>query len=312
MAYTTLIRPPAPFPLDRLGPTGHPHTVDAPSAGIALAVIAGIAWSVMDVLRKRLARNHAPVPLLFGLVGSQLPIFGAWAMFDPAPVDWAAYAPVGLATWAVNLGANLAFLRALQIGALSRTVPILAITPVLTTAAGALLLGEWPNPTELIGIAMVVLGSGLLAFNSGPGRMRVEPGSFLMLGVAVGWALTTAFDKMALQHSSVPSHALIQSTALLAALAVHAVARGPRAHAAPFSAPALWLSAAVMAGASSAQYFAIERTMVSLVETIKRAVGTAVALIVGRTMFGERIDLRTVVAALLLIFGTGLVLLDAK
>ena len=57
------------------------------------------------------------------------------------------------------------------------------------------------------------------------------------------------------------------------------------------------------------QLVAITRVWVGLVETLKRAVGSLLALVSGWLFFGEQIDLQQVLAVLLMGAGVGLVLL---
>lgn len=266
----------------------------------------------MDVIRKDLADRVPTVVLLFGLVAGQTPMFALWAVLHPGPVNLRAYWAPGLATLAINLVANLAFIRALEIGALSRTIPMLSLTPAITIATGAALLGEWPTGPQAVGIGCVVTGTALLALaRSGSGNgMRLEPGSILMLSVAGLWSLSAALDKVALRAMTVPGHGFIQSCGVLLALSLlFAVRRGgPGAERLRPVAGRVALAAAVMAIASSLQYMALERTLISVVETFKRAIGAGVALAVGRWAFGEQVGARSIAGAAFVVIGTTLIL----
>ena len=277
--------------------------------GIIFAVGAAVAWAGMDVIRKDLAARVPSMVLLFGLVAGQTPMFALWAVVHSEPVDLRAYWAPGLATLTINLVANLAFIRALEIGSLSRTIPMLSLTPAITIATGATLLGEWPTALEATGIGCVVAGTVLVAFARSGADIRLEPGSGLMLSVAGLWSLSAALDKIALQAMTVPGHGLIQSCGMLLGLSILLAAqrRGPGAERFRPVLGRMAIAAGVMAVASSLQYTAIERTLVSVVETLKRAVGAGVALAVGRWAFGEPVGAQSIAGAVCVVVGTTLI-----
>ncbi|MEO1337415.1 MAG: DMT family transporter [Myxococcota bacterium] len=278
--------------------------------GVLLAVAAAVCWVVSDILRKRLAEQIDAVPLLWGMIAAQIPIFVAVALVAPAPVNWSAYAVPGLATLLINLVANVAMVRALAIGALSRTIPILSLTPAITVLTAAMLLGEVPSAAQGLGIGLSVIGTVALAVDRSQGRFRLEPGILLMLGVAAAWSLSAAVDKVALKHISVAGHGAVQSIGLWLALSLLISMGYERKNLGALRSVVvpIILAALVMAAASSLQYLAVNRTLVSLVETIKRALGGATALAIGATFFNEHVGARHILAGLLVVIGTALVL----
>ena len=279
------------------------------SIGIVLAFAAAFSWAGADAARKDLALRMSPVMLLLGLVAAQAPVFGIWAALAPGEFNLEAYWVPGLGTLLINLGANVAFNRALEIGALSRTIPMLSLTPAITIGTAALLLGEIPLPQQLLGIVFVVVGTALLAISRAEGGFRFEPGAVMMLAVAALWSLTTVLDKMALAAITVPGHAFVQSTGLLIALLGISFIGGKQKEFATLrtSAGRVALAAFIMGLASTLQFMAIERTLVSLVETIKRAVGAGVAMAIGGLVYREKIGLGPVVGALAVVVGTALI-----
>ena len=264
----------------------------------------------MDAIRKHLALRVPTVALLWGIVAAQLPVFVAWALVpESRPFDPMRYLPWGLAVLLINLGANLAFIKALETGALSRTIPVLSLTPVITIAAAAALLGEQPTRLQSLGIAAVVAGTGLLALRRDNDDFRLEPGILLMLGVATAWSISAALDKVALGYISVPGHGLAQSVGLLAALTIVLIVqrRLQNLRSLRPSIGGVVIAAILMAAAASLQYMALETILVSLVETIKRAIGAGFALTVGSLFFGERVGVPQILAALLIVAGTILI-----
>ncbi len=288
--------------------------------GIVAGFGAALGWAALDVLRKRLAHRMSATALLWALVVGQIPLFAAAVIARPGERDWTGYAAPGAATLIIALGSNLAFIRALEIGSLSRTVPILSVTPAVSVLTAATLLGEWPRPAQICGILVVVAGSVLLALrnrsaDAQPALFRFESGSLLVLGVAFAWALGSAVDKAALRFVSVPMHGFVQTIGLSVALTFGLVVRpvGDRGEnpwpALRASIMLLLLAGAVMAIASALQNFAVTQTFVSVIETVKRAVGATAALVLGRFLFSETVGPREWFASGLLVTGTALLLL---
>jgi len=108
------------------------------------------------------------------------------------------------------------YMKALQVSALSLTVPFLALTPAFVLAVSFLLLGEVPDASGMAGILLIVLGAYLLNVHLSrkdalePLRAIVrEKGSMLMIGVAFLYSITSTLGKLAIQHSSASFMALI-------------------------------------------------------------------------------------------------------
>lgn len=117
--------------------------------------------------------------------------------------------------WALGISGGLNVLTAvLYIQAIKRTdlslvVPMITFTPLFLLFTSPLLLGEKPGPAAIAGILLVVGGSYLLNLPQRkkgllePFRALVrEPGSRLMLLVAIIWSVSANVDKIGLQHSS--------------------------------------------------------------------------------------------------------------
>ncbi len=67
---------------------------------------------------------------------------GAWALYDQTWVTDQRYWPPAVASMTMNALANVLFMRSVQLSPLSRTVPFLSLTPVISALAAMPLLGE--------------------------------------------------------------------------------------------------------------------------------------------------------------------------
>ena len=110
-----------------------------------------------------------------------------------------------------ELIAMLLYMRAIRDHALSLTLPYLAFTPVFVTLTGWLLLGEQVSLIGFSGILLVVIGAWILNLKISdlkdwrrlhdPLKAIVRnPGSRLMLGVAILYSFTSVGGKGAMQY----------------------------------------------------------------------------------------------------------------
>jgi len=277
--------------------------------------VSSLGWAALDALRKSLASRCDPVPLAALLAGGQLPLFLAWVALSGSATVSAGYVLPGGATVALNVVANLLFLRAVRISPLSATIPFLSFTPVFSTVLSALLLDERPGLDDLGGIALVVVGAVLVnARWDGSARAAAllhEPGSVLMTGVALLWSLTAVLDKRALAFASVPVHAAIQCAGVAAVLLAALTARrrvGELRCVVPVRGRlALALLAAGVGLAF--QFLALRLTLVGIMEALKRSIGMLFAVGVGRVVFHEPLTPGKIAGVVLMSAGVVLIVL---
>jgi drug/metabolite transporter (DMT)-like permease len=280
--------------------------------GIAATLASALCWSGLDAVRKVLARRLEVTAVVVWLFVGQAPFFGAWALMDAEPIARHAYWLPGLGSTALQVVANVLFVRAVMISPFSVCVPFLSLTPVFTTLVAMPLLDEHASGVQWAGIAAVVTGALLLNARAGSSLLRAlwsERGSVLMIAVAAIWSFTAALDKMALEHASVAGHGFVQ-TAGGGALVLGWLATTGRLG----TARSLWppdrpqLAAVVLAvGALALQLVAFRLVMVGVVETLKRGVGVIASVLIGRFAFAEPITLAKAVAMVLMATGSAII-----
>jgi drug/metabolite transporter (DMT)-like permease len=292
--------------------------VTASPLALIFAFGTALAWSGLDATRKALTQHLAPAPLVVLLTFGQAPVFAAWASLGPGWALDGGYLVPGLLCLGLNVLANLAFVWAVKLSPLSLTVPFLSFTPVFTTVLAVPLVGERPSALQLAGIALVVVGA-LLLHGGGDRRgllamgraMKAERGSMLMVGVALMWSLTAVLDKLALDHAALPAHALVQTGGVGIVLGLWLAARRRASELTRLRRGLRAYVAAVVFGAAAIglQLQAIQLTFVALVETVKRAVGMTMSVVLGRAVFEEELSGHKIAAVLLMAAGTAAVTL---
>lgn len=293
--------------------------MSGPLAPFVLVLVSSLAWVLLDLVRKLLAGKLPAMPLLLVMTALPTPLFLAWWWWEGGALPHAAYFLPGTTSVALNLLANVLFLRAVAVSPLSVTIPLLALTPVFATVLAIPLLHELPSAAQVAGIALVVVGAFTLNLRREDGAslgdlwrgLRREPGTALMAGVALLWSLTPALDKLAMAAATPAFHAVMLNAGVAAAAGVWLAARGQLGQLRG-TAPLLPLLAAgvlcSVAGLST-QFLAMQQLHVGLIETIKRGIGFAGAVLFGRLVFGEPVGLVKVAAVALMAIGVAAILL---
>jgi drug/metabolite transporter (DMT)-like permease len=127
---------------------------------------------------------------------------------DPQPVFWlwmAALVPL-------EILAMLLYMKAIRDHPLSLTLPYLAFSPVFIVVTGWVVLGEKVGGRGFAGVLLVMAGGWLLNMEHARSKdwrtwieplkaILYEPGSRMMLGVALIFSLTSVMGKAAMAHT---------------------------------------------------------------------------------------------------------------
>ena len=283
--------------------------------------IAATSWAIIDGLRKRISLAWHPWQLLAALHFFQLPILlGFWQLSpgDGATVAWSSYLVPGLSSLALNIAANIMFLEAVKRSPLGLTVPYLALTP-LVAAIAALFFGYGLSLWGWSGILILTLGTiwlhphdprhGLMTPIL---RLKDEPGSGLMVIVALAWGFTAILDQSAVQHIPPALHALILAVGMFIAgvLGFYQANRKEKDTYPSVLSPWVLGTGAMMAIAMVAQFEAFMRIDVAVVEAVKRIIGTTSAVILGVIFYGEKEFTRRLIASALMGVGGAILVLS--
>ncbi|MXZ38476.1 MAG: EamA family transporter [Holophagales bacterium] len=289
--------------------------------GIVLVVGATLCFSLFDLLRKKLTGRLSDAFLVMVLALGAVPLYGAWVALQPPAAVSAAYVWPGVASVVCNLGANYGFLRSVRLSGLSAVIPLLSLTPVFTSLLAIPLLGELPGAREWLGIAMVVFGALALQLGERTGERRrpwrLSAGAWWMILVAFLWASALPLDKLATEASNAAFHGLVLHLGVglsVLTLALRGLREAPRVRRRPevragVRTWALLLTAVVLgAAAQGLQLLALQHAWVGFVETVKRGIGSSLALILGRVFFAEPLTLRKVLTVAVIAAGVAVML----
>ncbi|HII98052.1 MAG TPA: EamA family transporter [Methanoregula sp.] len=188
-------------------------------------------------------------------------------------------------TTVLNIIATTLTFRALVSSDISLTIPMLSFTPLFLVGTAALLLGEIPSVTGILGIVIVVCGSNLL--NTAEGHTRIldpfrdmirNPGIMAMLVVAFLYSVAINFDKMVVLNSDVFFGSGIVFLGLGTSFGLIATL-GQRGHLPPAFLPPRPLAPVSAPALSSGKYLAVAGILTGILITIEAvAINTAYLL----------------------------------
>lgn len=291
--------------------------MDLTSGAVALTFGSALGWAVLDLLRRGLVGRVGAMALVAWMTIGALPPLVAWAAWSAArPVEGGYFAPALLSV-ALNLVANFLYFRALELSPLSLTLPMLSFTPAFAALLGALFLAERMGIRGVLGLVAVVAGAFLLTFRSGRGfhglleGIAHERGARWMIAVAFLWSATLLLDKRAVGFAAPQLHALVLNGGVaIGALATLAGRGELRALAAIRGHLLLWVGAVVVSAAAlGSQLVALESIPLGVLETVKRGVGGALAVVWGRLFYREPVTARKLLAVALMTAGVAFLVL---
>jgi uncharacterized membrane protein len=176
--------------------------------GLLLAGLSSLFFVTLDTLRKVLGNRLSAVDVVIGISLGAAAVFGAILGFSGVgPFDATFLLLAAVESVAFTI-ASLLYVRAVTLSPLSLTIPYLGFTPVVAVVVAFLVLGETPTVQGVMGILLVVVGAMALHLGATDGFRALltapfrEPGSWMMLVVALIWGTTTSLDKIAIRHGS--------------------------------------------------------------------------------------------------------------
>ncbi|EAR22915.1 DMT family transporter [Nitrococcus mobilis] len=288
-------------------------------AWLPLALLSAFSLASADACSKKFLPSYRAREMVLVRFAYSALLLAPLLYFSPLPaVPPAFWGWLALAL-PLEILAMLLYMQAIRDSPLSLTLPYLAFTPVFTTLAGYLLLGERISTQGLLGIVLVVSGAYLLNLEASgtPGRDHLskplraianERGSRMMLAVAIIYGLTSVIGKIELQYASPWSFAAIYFVLLgLLSLVLFACSSPrPRVLHVLGRKPAIHLLIGGLFTAMIVTHFmALEQVATAYMISAKRT-SILFGMLYGALLFGEQGLLRRLTAGALMVVGVTL------
>jgi len=176
--------------------------------GILLAIFVAIFDSLKNVLVRKSTRSFSSILTAWSWqAGSLLILIPALIFVGVPPIDkifWI-YSSVKVILFIV---AMLLYATSLKKTDMSLALPMLALTPLVTSFVSLFLSSEFPTLLGGVGIIVIILGTYLLNLKKGMGILTpfknifINKGVFYMFLVAMIYGVSTSVDKAAVVSSS--------------------------------------------------------------------------------------------------------------
>jgi O-acetylserine/cysteine efflux transporter len=191
---------------------------------IALAVAVAAVWGVNFVVID-IGLDHFP-PLLFSALRFTVAAFPAVLLAGRPPAAWRWVIAVALALGVTKFSLLFAGMAAGMPAGLSSLV--LQSQAVFTTVFAVLLLRERPGRRQVLGLAVAMLGIGVVATRIGAGGLPTEAFA-LVLGAAVAWGVSNVATRRAQPADTLRFMVWVSAVAALPLAVLSLLVEGPAA-----------------------------------------------------------------------------------
>ena len=176
---------------------------------IIFAGLSALFESLKDLISKQSLLWINPYLVAWSLVLFALPILWPIVLIQGFPTFGDQFLMAMWAGGSINVIAMILYIRAIQFSDLSLTVPLITLTPLFLLLTSPLIVGEYPTPSDIVGILLIVAGAyclnirgNLNALWSPFVSLWCDRGSRTMLLVAFMWSFSAVIDKIGVQNSS--------------------------------------------------------------------------------------------------------------
>lgn len=176
---------------------------------LILGIFTAFFEAVKDVFGKQNLKKSDEYVVAWSLAFFSVIFLTPWVIYTGIPALNSQFWFSLLIGGSINAVTTLLYIKAIKVSDLSLTVPLVALTPLFMLLTSPLIVGEYPNFFDYIGILLIVAGSYLLNIKEksqgylAPFKALLnEPGPKFMLIVAFLWSITSNFDKIGVKNSS--------------------------------------------------------------------------------------------------------------
>ena len=175
---------------------------------LTLGILTAFFEAVKDVFGKHNLQKSDEYVVAWSLSFFSVIFLLPWVLYTGIPALNSQFWLALLTGGSINAVTAILYMKAIKLSDLSLTLPLVALTPLFMLVTSPLIVGEYPNFFDYIGILLIVAGSYLLNIKEkskgylAPFKALLdEPGPKLMLIVAFLWSIASNCDKIGVTNS---------------------------------------------------------------------------------------------------------------
>ena len=196
---------------------------------LIMGLITAVFFAVFHIFVKKAAHETKPEYLALSFFLFNCVIGFPFLFILKSQIVVTKFSMIGLLVLGIEIAfTEYIYIKSLKIGSISKTVPLLSITPLFTAIIGFIWLKEMPSLYGLIGIVLLVAGTYVLNIKEFDVRKIFAPlsaifrnkGSRLMFYLAVIYGFGSILDKFIINNSSPMTRAFLYSYFSFATMAI--------------------------------------------------------------------------------------------
>ena len=263
---------------------------------LLILIVSSFFWGIFDLLRKLVLEYLSISQVICVIFISQLIFFFFSLFFSNLLVSDPNYFLYLIIISVLSLLAIFCFLKAIKIGEISMSIPLLSYSPLLSLLFSNYFLGENLEAQQYFGVATIFFGSFILYSKSlkvqdlllSPVTLMKNKGAQLIICVTIIWSIIPVLDKKSLTYTDIYLHGFLQSLLIVFLLLIFIKTPITKKIIKLKKKKEIFLFLLLIIFSfltTLLQFLALKINLVPILEVFKRAIGILLALYFGYFFF---------------------------
>ena len=281
---------------------------------LLILIVSSFFWGIFDLLRKLVLEYLSISQVICVIFISQLIFFFFSLFFSNLLVSDPNYFLYLIIISVLSLLAIFCFLKAIKIGEISMSIPLLSYSPLLSLLFSNYFLGENLEVQQYFGVVTIFFGSFILYSKSlkvqdlllSPVTLMKNKGAQLIICVTIIWSIIPVLDKKSLTYTDIYLHGFLQSLLIVFLLLIFIKTPITKKIIKLKKKKEIFLFLLLIIFSfltTLLQFLALKINLVPILEVFKRAIGILLALYFGYFFFNEKINKQKIISIIVITLG---------
>ncbi len=281
---------------------------------LLILIVSSFFWGIFDLLRKLVLEYLSISQVICVIFISQLIFFFFSLFFSNLLISDPNYFLYLIIISVLSLLAIFCFLKAIKIGEISMSIPLLSYSPLLSLLFSNYFLGENLEAQQYFGVVTIFFGSFILYSKSlkvqdlllSPITLMKNKGAQLIICVTIIWSIIPVLDKKSLTYTDIYLHGFLQSLLIVFLLLIFIKTPITKKIIKLKKKKEIFLFLLLIIFSfltTLLQFLALKINLVPILEVFKRAIGILLALYFGYFFFNEKINKQKIISIIVITLG---------